>query len=75
MAVLDPGMEVGRRDPVAEAQRPVGASQSRVRGTDEPADGDQDEGRHGSGDRKLGKSGHIGFLWPPKGHGSGASPW
>jgi hypothetical protein len=60
VAVLDPGMEVGRRDPVAEAERPIRAAQSRVRGAHEAAHGDQDEGRHRSSDRQLGKSGQIG---------------
>ena len=74
MAVLDPGVEIGRRDPVAEAERPVRASQARVGGANEPADGDEDEGRHGSGNRELGKSGQIGFLWPLLGRASGAGP-
>ncbi len=64
MGVLDPGVEVGRGEPVAEAERPVRAPETRVGGANQAAHGDQDEGRHGSGDRQLGESSHIGFLSP-----------
>ena len=57
MSVLDPGVEIGRRQPVAEAQRPVGAAQAGIRGANQAAHGDQDEGGDGSGNRKLGESG------------------
>ena len=57
MGVLDPGVEIGRRQPVAEAERPVRAAESRVGGPHQAAHGDQDEGRDGSGDRQLGESG------------------
>jgi hypothetical protein len=58
--MLDPGVEVPGRDPVAEAEGPVRAAESRIGGADEPAHGDQDEGGHGSSHRQLGESGHIG---------------
>ena len=69
MGVLDPGVEVGGRQPIAKAERPIRAAETRVGGTHQPADGDQDEGGHGSGDRQLGESGHIGFLSPLIGAG------
>jgi hypothetical protein len=58
--VLDPGVEIGRRKPIAEAEWPVRAAETGIGGAHEAAHGDQDEGHHGSGDRKLGKSGQIG---------------
>ena len=64
MRVLDPGVEVGRRHPVTEAQRPVGAAQPGVGGAHEPTHGDEHEGGDGSSDRKLGETGHVGFLSP-----------
>ncbi len=60
MRVLDPGVEVGRGDPVAEAERPVRASQPGVRGAHQTADGDQDERGHGGSHRQLGESGQPG---------------
>ena len=60
VGVLDPGVEVHRWQPVAEAERPVRAAEARVRGAHEPAHGDQDEGRRGSGNRELGESGQVG---------------
>ena len=64
MGVLDPGVEVSRGQPVAEAERPIRTAETRVGGAHEPAHGDQGEGRDRSGDRQLGESGQIGFLSP-----------
>ena len=57
VTVLDPGVQVGRRQPVAEAEWPVGTPEPRIGRAHEAAHGDQDEGRNGSSDRQLGESG------------------
>ena len=59
MGVLDPGVEIRRRQPVAEAERPIRTAEPRIGGAHEATHGDQDEGRDGSGNRQLGETGHM----------------
>ncbi len=71
MRVLDPGVEVGRREPVTKAERPVRAAEARIGGAHQPAHDDEHVRGDGGGDRQLGKSGQISGFPSPAGERRG----
>ena len=81
VTVLDPGVEVSGRDPIAETEGQSGQPSPESVARTGAADGDQDEGGDGDGHRQLGESGHVGVplaappgVAPGAGEPSGASP-